>query len=39
VLGFVSADVIRLKKDDWFGKLSDEQVNSVGAFLESKDAR
>ncbi len=35
VLGFVPADVIRLKKDLWFGKL-DDQLKSVEKFLESK---
>ena len=36
VLGFVPADVIRLKKDLWFGKLDDGQMKSVEKFLESK---
>jgi hypothetical protein len=36
VLGFVPADVVRLKKDDWFSKLSSEQITSVEEFLESK---
>jgi len=36
VLGFVTADVVRLKKDDWFSKLSSEQITPVEEFLESK---
>ena len=36
VLGFVAADVIRLKKDVWFSKLGNEQIKSVEKFLESK---
>ena len=36
VLGFVPADVIRLKKDLWFSKLDDEQIKSVEKFLELK---
>ena len=36
VLGFVPADVVRLKKDVWFSKLSNEQITSVEKFLESK---
>jgi len=36
VLGFVPADVVRLKKDAWFSKLSAEQITSVKEFLESK---
>jgi len=36
VLGFVPADVVRLKKDVWFSKLSSEQITSVEKFLESK---
>jgi len=36
VLGFVPADVIRQKKNLWFGKLDDEQMKSVENFLESK---
>jgi len=36
VLGFVPADVIRLKKDLRFGKLDDEQMKSVEKFLKSK---
>ena len=37
VLGFVPADVIRLKKDLRFGKLDDEQMKSVEKFLKSKN--
>ena len=29
VLGFVPADVVRLKKDVWFSKLDSEQISSV----------
>ena len=36
VLGFVPVEVVRLKKDLWFRKLSDEQIKSVEKFLESK---
>ena len=36
VLGFVPADVVRLKKDVWFSRLSNEQIKSVENFLESK---
>ena len=36
VLGFVPADVVRLKKDLWFSKLSNEQITSVEKFLESQ---
>ena len=36
VLGFVPADVIRLKKDLWFDKLDNEQIKSVEKFFESK---
>jgi len=35
VLGFVPADVVRLKKDVWFSKLNAEQVDSVKQFLSS----
>ena len=33
VLGFVPADVVRLKKDVWFQKLDAEQLASVEQFL------
>jgi len=33
VLGFVPADVVRLKEDVWFEKLDSEQVKSVDEFL------
>jgi hypothetical protein len=36
LLGFVPADIIRLKKDAWFSKLSNEQIKSVDKFLETK---
>ena len=35
-LGFVPADVIRLKKDLWFSKLDNEQIKLVDKFIESK---
>ena len=35
-LGFVPTDVIRLKKDLWFSKLSNEQIKLVDKFIESK---
>lgn len=37
VLGFVPVDVIHLKKEVWFSKLSDEQINSAERFLDRKD--
>jgi len=36
VLGFVPADVVRLKKDVWFIKLGNEQIKSVEKYLDSK---
>ena len=33
VLGFVPADVVRLKKDVWFRKLDSERVALVDKFL------
>ena len=36
VLGFVPAEVVRLKKDVWFSKLGGEQIKSIEQFLESK---
>ena len=36
VLGFVPADVVRLKSNIWLSKLNDEQLTSVEKFLESK---
>lgn len=33
VIGFVPADVVRLKNDVWFCKLSSGQVDSVEEFL------
>ena len=33
VTGFVPADVVRLKKDVWFSKLSSDQISSVERFL------
>jgi len=37
VLGFVSAEVVRLKNDVWFSKLSSEQISSIEKFLETKN--
>jgi hypothetical protein len=39
VLGFVPADVVRLKKEVKFSKLCAEQIKSVENFLESKNIR
>ena len=39
VLGFVPADVVRLKKDVWFRELSSAQVCSVEHFLSSSKPR
>ena len=36
VVGFVPADVVRLKKDVWFSKLNNKQIESVEKFLESE---
>ena len=36
VLGFVSADVVRLKNEEWFTKLGYKQITSVEKFLDSK---
>ena len=36
-LGFVPADVVRLKKEVKFSKLCAEQIKSVEKFLESKN--
>ena len=33
VLGFVPADIVRLKNDGWFTKLNDEHVKSIEPFL------
>ncbi len=35
VLGFVPADVVRLKNVVWFSKINDEQITLVEQFLES----
>jgi len=37
LLGFVPVDVLRLKKDVWFSRLSNDQIASVEKFLESKN--
>jgi len=39
VLGFVPADVIRLKNGVWFRKLNSEQTSSVEKYLESFTSR
>jgi hypothetical protein len=36
VLGFVPADIVRLKNNHWFMKLNNEQITSIEKFLESK---
>ena len=36
VLGFVPADVIRLKNDVWFSKLTKEQIKSAEKELQKK---
>jgi len=33
VLGFVPADVFRLKKDVWFSKLHSEQISLIEKYL------
>ena len=33
VLGFVSIDVVDLKKDVWFSKLGSEQISNVEEYL------
>jgi len=35
VLGFVPADVVRLKNNLWFCKLNNEQITSIEKFFES----
>jgi len=35
-LGFVPVNVICLKKDGWFSKLSNEQIKSVEKFQKTK---
>ena len=37
LLGFVPAEVVRLKKDFWFNKLSNEQIKAIVKFLQSKN--
>ena len=37
LLGFVPADVVRLKNDVWFSKLGAEQITSVETFLDSNN--
>jgi len=37
VVGFVPADVVRLKEDIWFSRLSSEQVDSVEQFLSDSE--
>jgi hypothetical protein len=36
VLGFVPADVARLKNEVWFSKLNNEHIKAVEKFLETK---
>ncbi len=36
VLGFVPADVVRLKKEVWFSKLSNDQIERVEEYLDEK---
>ena len=36
VLGFVPADVVRLKNDVWFAKLNSEQLTSVEGDLKKR---
>jgi len=36
VLGFVPAEVVRLKNDVWFSKLSSEQIKSIENFIVEK---
>ena len=36
VIGFVPADVVRLKEDVWFSKLDSEQISSVEQFLSEQ---
>ena len=35
VLGFVPADVVRLKTDVWFSTLENQQIKSIEKFLDS----
>jgi hypothetical protein len=37
VIGFVPADVVRLKKDVWFRELNSEQVDLVEQFLSGSN--
>jgi hypothetical protein len=37
LLGFVPADVVRLKKDIWFSKLDNNQMAAVEKFLETRN--
>jgi len=37
VIGFVPADVVHLKEDVWFCKLSSEQISLVEQFLGSSE--
>ena len=36
VLGFVHGDVVRLKKEDWFSKLCNDEIKSVEKFLKNR---
>ena len=37
VLGFVPADVVRLKNDVWFSKLNNTQIALAEKYIESKN--
>jgi len=39
VLGFVPANVVRLKKDVWFSRLNNEKIKSVENFCDSDMVR
>ena len=36
LLGFIPADVVRLKKDVWFAKLKSEQLTSIEGELKKR---
>jgi hypothetical protein len=38
VLGFVSAEVVQVKKDVWFRKISNEQITAVEKFIKSRNS-
>jgi len=39
ILGFVPADIVRLKKDVWFSKLSNEQIKSIENYIGTTNYR